>query len=133
MELLRNLLSWQDKLPQSTKVPFQRYRPLCDAERQTIRLSRSAMKRFCLLSLVLLVGCAEKKKAAAPTPPSPPPPAPVIRSQMPPANAELLEHCVVTKEENANTVSCHCLPATTKIDSKTGHMVIVCKKMPTTK
>jgi len=86
------------------------------------------MKRFWVFSLVLLVGCAEKKKAAAPTPP--PPPAPVIRSQMPPANAEVLEHCVVTKEENANTVSCLCLPATTKIDSKTGHMVIVCKKMP---
>jgi hypothetical protein len=92
------------------------------------------MKRFWLLSLLLLVGCAEKKKAAAPTPPPPPPPAPaVIRSQMPPANAQLIEHCVTTKEENANTVSCLCLPATTKIDSKTGHMVIVCKKMPTIK
>jgi hypothetical protein len=88
------------------------------------------MKRFWLLSFVLLIGCAEKKKAAAPTPP--PTPA-VIRSQMPPANSQLIEHCVTTKEENANTVSCLCLPATTKIDSKTGHMVIVCKKMPTTK
>jgi hypothetical protein len=92
------------------------------------------MKRFWLLFLVLLIGCAEKKKAAAPTPPLPPPPAPaVIRSQMPPANSQLIEHCVTTKEENANTVSCLCLPATTTIDSKTGHMVIVCKKMPTTK
>jgi hypothetical protein len=85
------------------------------------------MKRLWLLSVVLLIGCVGKKKPAAPAPP--PPPAPVIRSQMPPANAELIEHCVVTKEENANTVSCLCLPATTKIDSKTGHMVIVCKKM----
>ncbi len=52
------------------------------------------------------------------------------RSQTPPPNAELIEHCVVTKEENANTVSCRCLPVTTKIDSKTGQMVVVCKKMP---
>jgi hypothetical protein len=36
----------------------------------------------------------------------------------------------VTKQENANTVSCRCEPVTTRIDSKTGHTVIVCKKMP---
>ena len=63
---------------------------------------------------------------------SPPPPAPV-RSQMPPPTAEVIEHCVVTKQENANTVSCRCVPVTTRIDSKTGHTVIVCKKMPETR
>jgi len=39
----------------------------------------------------------------------------------------------VTKRENANTVSCRCVPVTTRIDSKTGHTVIVCKKMPETR
>jgi hypothetical protein len=52
---------------------------------------------------------------------------------MPPPTAEVIEHCVVTKRENANTVSCRCEPVTTRIDSKTGHTVIVCKKMPETK
>ena len=51
---------------------------------------------------------------------------------MPPPTAEVIEHCVVTKRENANTVSCRCVPVTTRIDSKTGHTVIVCKKMPLT-
>ena len=55
-----------------------------------------------------------------------------VRSQMPPPTAEVIEHCVVTKQENANTVSCRCEPVTTRIDSKTGHTVIVCKKMPQT-
>jgi hypothetical protein len=49
------------------------------------------------------------------------------------ATAEVIEHCVVTKRENANTVSCRCTPVTTRIDSKTGHTVIVCKKMPETR
>ena len=75
-----------------------------------------------------LAGCAAKKKPVASSPP-PPPPAP-LRSQMPPPTAEVIEHCVVTKRENANTVSCRCEPVTTRIDSKTGHTVIVCKKMP---
>jgi len=48
---------------------------------------------------------------------------------MPPSNAEVIEHCVVLKQENANTVTCSCLPLTTKIDSKTGHLTLVCKKM----
>ena len=56
-----------------------------------------------------------------------------VRSQMPPPTAEVIEHCVVTKQENANTVSCRCEPVTTRIDSKTGHTVIVCKKMPQTR
>jgi hypothetical protein len=94
------------------------------------------MRNLWLTLLLCLVGCSAKKKpvAAAP-PPSPPPaaaPAPV-RSQMPPPTAEVIEHCVVTKQENANTVSCRCEPITTRIDSKTGHTVIVCKKMPQTK
>jgi hypothetical protein len=88
-----------------------------------------AMKRLCLVLLLpLLAGCAAKKQPPTPTPP---PPAPAqVRSQLPPPNAELIEHCVVTKQENANTVSCRCLPMTTRIDSKTGYTVIVCKKMP---
>ena len=88
-----------------------------------------AMKKLCLVLLLpLLAGCAAKKQPPAPTPP---PPAPAqVRSQLPPPNAELIEHCVVTKQENANTVSCRCLPMTTRIDSKTGYTVIVCKKMP---
>ena len=48
---------------------------------------------------------------------------------MPPSNAEIIQHCVVTRQENANTVTCSCLPLKTKIDSKTGHTEIICKKM----
>jgi hypothetical protein len=89
------------------------------------------MKLFLFIFLVLLLGCAAKQKQV--TPPQPPPqvlPPPPVRSQMPPPSAEVIEHCVVSKQENANTVSCRCLPVTTRIDSKTGHTVIVCKKMP---
>lgn len=88
------------------------------------------MKNLRLILLLLLVGCAAKKKPAAPAQPAPPAP---VRSQLPPPTAEVIEHCVVTKHENANTVSCRCVPVTTRIDSKTGHTVIVCKKMPETK
>jgi hypothetical protein len=88
------------------------------------------MKNLWFILLVCLLGCSAKKTPAAP--PQPPPPAPV-RSKMPPPTAEVIEHCVVTKKENANTVSCRCEPVTTRIDSKTGHTVIVCKKMPETK
>src|SRR5207247_518830 len=84
------------------------------------------MRKAWLIPLLLALGCASKQRPVA----TPPAPTPVIRSQTPPPNAELIEHCVVTKEENANTVSCRCLPVTTKIDSKTGQMVVVCKKMP---
>jgi hypothetical protein len=94
------------------------------------------MRKFCsilfLFWILCLAGCAAKKKPVAPAQPPPPAPAPV-RSQMPPPTAEVIEHCVVTKRENANTVSCRCEPVTTRIDSKTGHTVIVCKKMPETK
>ena len=91
------------------------------------------MKKFWLVSILLLVGCSAKKPPAAPPAPPPPPP-PVaqvkpLKSQMPPASAELIEHCVVVKEENSNTVTCACIPVTTKIDSKTGKTAIVCKKM----
>jgi hypothetical protein len=87
-----------------------------------------------LLGILLLAGCASKKKPVAPPQPATParPPAP-IRSVMPPPRAQVIEHCVVSKQENANTVSCRCEPVTTRIDSKTGHTVIVCKKMPETR
>lgn len=88
------------------------------------------MKKLWPILFLCLLGCSTRKKPAAPAPP--PPPAPV-RSQMPPATAEVIEHCVVIKQENANTVSCRCEPVTTRIDSKTLHTVIVCKKMPETK
>ena len=81
-----------------------------------------------LLLYMLLSGCAAQKQSVAATPPPPPTPPP-IRSQMPPTSAETIEHCVVTKEENANTVTCKCELATTRIDSKTGHVTLVCKKM----
>ncbi len=89
------------------------------------------MKKLWLVSVLVLAGCSAKKP---PAPPPPPAPAPIakpkpLRSQMPPSSAELIEHCVVVKEENANTVTCACIPVTTKIDSKTGKTAIVCKKM----
>jgi hypothetical protein len=88
------------------------------------------MRNLWLILLLCLLGCSAKKQAAAPA--QPPAPAPV-RSQMPPPTAEVIEHCVITKQENSNTVSCRCVPVTTRIDSKTGHTVIVCKKMPETR
>jgi hypothetical protein len=92
------------------------------------------MRNLWLILLLCLVGCSAKKKPVATTPPPPSAAAPApVRSQMPPPTAEVIEHCVVTKQENANTVSCRCEPVTTRIDSKTGHTVIVCKKMPQTK
>jgi hypothetical protein len=78
------------------------------------------MKKVGLLFCLLLAGCTAKK---TPLPATPPPP----RSQLPPPTAELIEHCVVTKQENANTVTCSCLPVNTVIDSKTGHTTLVCK------
>jgi hypothetical protein len=79
---------------------------------------RKAVFLFCLL----LAGCAAKKQPVASTPPP-------LRSQLPPPTAERIEHCVVVKQENANTVTCTCVPATTVIDSKTGHTTLVCKAM----
>jgi hypothetical protein len=79
------------------------------------------MKKAGLLFCLLLAGCAAKKTPLAP-------PAP-IRSQQPPPTAELIQHCVVTAQENANTVTCSCVPAKTVIDSKTGHTTLVCKAM----
>jgi hypothetical protein len=89
------------------------------------------MKKLWLVAILVTVGCAAKKPPA-PLPQPIPPPAPQVKplkSQMPPSTAELIEHCVVVKEENANTVTCACIPVTTKIDSKTGKTAIVCKKM----
>ena len=96
----------------------------------------SSMRNLWLILLLCLVGLLGQEKAgrrgASSFPPPAAAPAPV-RSQMPPPTAEVIEHCVVTKQENANTVSCRCEPVTTRIDSKTGHTVIVCKKMPQTR
>jgi hypothetical protein len=81
------------------------------------------MIKSCLVVCLLLTGCAAKKHpVATPAPPE-------VRSQLPPGSAEVIEHCVVTKQENANTVTCSCLPGTTVIDSRTGHTRLVCKKM----
>ena len=80
------------------------------------------MRKACLVFCLLLAGCAAKKPpVVAPQPP--------VRSQLPPPTAELIEHCVVVKQENANTVTCSCVPATTVIDSRTGHTTLVCKAM----
>jgi hypothetical protein len=80
----------------------------------------------CLLFVcVILAGCGPKKPVT-PGPTQTPPP---IRSQAPPETAETIEHCVIVKQENANTVTCSCLAVTTRIDSKTGHTTLVCKKM----
>jgi hypothetical protein len=87
----------------------------------------NAMRKVLLAVCLLFAGCATKKQVA---PVSPPPAAPArMRSQMPPPDAQIVQHCVVVKQENANTVTCSCLPVTTKIDSKTGHTAVVCKKM----
>ena len=78
----------------------------------------------CLLgACLILTGCGPKKPVTAG--PVPPP----IRSLAPPDTAETIEHCVIVKQENANTVTCSCLAVTTRIDSKTGHTTLVCKKM----
>jgi hypothetical protein len=80
------------------------------------------MRKICLGFCLLLTGCAAKKPPVVATPPP-------IRSQMPPATAEIIQHCVVVEQENSNTVTCRCQPATTLIDSKTGRTTLVCKKM----
>jgi hypothetical protein len=72
---------------------------------------------------LILTGCGPKKPVTGTPAPAP------IRSQAPPDTAETIEHCVVVKQENANTVTCSCLAVTTRIDSKTGHTTLVCKKM----
>jgi hypothetical protein len=80
------------------------------------------MRKVALLFCLLLAGCAAKKQPVAAAPPP-------IRSQLPPPTAEVVQHCVVLKQENANTVTCSCVPANTVIDSKTGHTTLVCKVM----
>ncbi|MGA2643283.1 MAG: hypothetical protein ABSF15_01120 [Candidatus Sulfotelmatobacter sp.] len=87
------------------------------------------MKIGCLVLCLFLSGCAAKKQPVAATPPAVAATPPEVRSQLPPANSEVIEHCIVTKQENANTVTCSCLPGSTVIDSKTGHTKLVCKKM----
>jgi hypothetical protein len=90
---------------------------------------RASCLGACLLGVCLiLAGCGPKKPVTAGPGPTPAAPAPV-RSQAPPATAETIEHCVVMKQENSNTVTCSCMAVTTLIDSKTGHTTLVCKKM----
>jgi len=50
------------------------------------------MRKAWLVSCLLLAGCAAKKPPVAAAPPP-------IRSQAPPPIAELIEHCVVVKQE----------------------------------
>jgi len=78
---------------------------------------------FFSLALCVGTGCSAKKKATAATP------APV-RSEIPPPTAETVEHCIVIKQENENTVTCSCQALSTKIDAKTGHTTLVCKATP---
>jgi hypothetical protein len=87
---------------------------------------RKAWLVACLVGVCLLSAGCPKKRLVPPPPPSPPGP---VRSQVPPPTAETIEHCVVVKQENANTVTCSCLAVSTTIDSKTGHTTLVCKKM----
>ena len=96
-----------------TKIAIDKRRP--ESENR-------GMRKFCLVLCLFLAGCAAKKQPVAATPPP-------IRSQLPPPSAELIEHCVIVNQENANTVTCSCLPAKTIIDSKTGHTTLVCKTM----
>jgi hypothetical protein len=91
-------------------------------DRQARESENKCMSRAWLLFCLLLAGCAAKKQpVAATTPP--------LRSQLPPATAEIIKHCVIVEQENANTVTCRCLAVTTVIDSKTGHTTLLCKKM----
>ena len=91
-------------------------------DKRTLESENRGMRKASLVFCLLLAGCAAKKQPVV----APPPP---VRSQLPPSTAELIEHCVVIKQENANTVTCSCVPATTVIDSKTGHTTLVCKVM----
>jgi hypothetical protein len=89
-------------------------------DKRTGESENKGMRKTWLVFCLLLAGCAAKKQpVAATTPP--------IRSQLPPPTAEVIEHCVVVKQENANTVTCSCQPLRTVIDSKTGHTTLVCK------
>ena len=91
-------------------------------DKQPGESENNGMRKVCLLVCLFLTGCAAKKQPVAATPPA-------TRSQVPPPNSEIIQHCVIVEQENANTVTCRCQPATTLIDSKTGHTTLVCKKM----
>ena len=83
------------------------------------------VRQASLMLVLCLVGCTAKHPAQAPTPPPP------VRSQIPPPTTELIlvKHCVITQQENANTVSCACEPVTTIVDKEGGRRTLVCKKM----
>jgi len=91
-------------------------------DKQARERENRGMRKAGLVFCLLLAGCAAKKQPVA----APPPP---VRSQLPPPTAELIEHCVVVKQENSNTVTCSCLPQSTVIDAKTGHTRLICKTM----
>ncbi len=82
------------------------------------------MRKTGLVFCLLLAGCAAKKQPVAATPLRLPY---GVRRRHPVPS--FIEHSVVVKQENANTVTCRCLPMSTVIDSKTGHTTLVCKKM----
>jgi len=96
--------------------------PKVAIDKRARKRETKGMRKAWLVSCLLLAGCAAKKPPVAAAPPP-------IRSQEPPPIAELIEHCVVVKQENANTVTCGCPPVNTVIDSKTRHTTLVCKKM----
>ena len=105
-------------------TPFRACNQDCPSTGGRVRAkTREGVRKEGIVLCLLLAGCAAKKQPVVATPPPP------IRSHLPPSTAELIEHCVVLKQENANTVTCSCLPATTVIDSKTGHTRLVCKTM----
>jgi len=81
-----------------------------------------------LALLVALAACAKRPASVpAPPPPAPTPPPAVVRSQRPSEKATVIQHCVVTKQENANTVTCECDQVSTRIDASTGRTALVCR------
>ena len=80
-----------------------------------------------IVAACLLASCG--KRSVQPQVPPPPAP-PVERSQRPSAKSEIIEHCVITRQENENTVTCECDPVRTWIDVKTGRTRVACRAVP---
>jgi hypothetical protein len=83
------------------------------------------MKKLFIAATLFLVAC--QKQTPAPTPPPAPEIPPVIRSKRPSGLSQIIEHCIVVKSENENTVTCECEQIHTRIDAKSGRITIVCK------
>ena len=79
-----------------------------------ISLMRTQKVGACLLLCLLGIGCSSHKPARAPVPP----PTPEIRVIHP-----QLEGCAIKNK----IATCECLSASTRIDSKTGKSVVICK------